>query len=75
MVQLNRPLAEGDCGSVIINKETGGLYRHIIASYKETRTVYIMSAHAVFKDAEKHLGSDIILSGAISPVEFLLIWL
>jgi hypothetical protein len=64
MAQLNGPLAEGDCGSWILDAETGGLYGHIIAGCEQTGTAYIMPAHNVFEDAKKRLGSEIMLPGA-----------
>ncbi|TKA49859.1 hypothetical protein B0A49_13135 [Cryomyces minteri] len=68
MVQLNGPLAEGDCGSLVVNPETGGLYGHIVAGCEQTGTAYIMSAHNVFEDAEKRLGGKVRLPGS-TPTE------
>ena len=64
MAQLDGPLAEGDCGSWILDAETGDLYGHIVAGCEQTGTAYIMPAHNVFEDARKRLGSDIMLPGA-----------
>ena len=64
-VRFNRPLTKGDCGSWVIDVETCGLYGHIIAGCERTGTAYIMSADKVFKDAQRRLGSEIMLPGGI----------
>ncbi|KAF2191731.1 hypothetical protein K469DRAFT_528756, partial [Zopfia rhizophila CBS 207.26] len=54
-VQLDAVLANGDCGSGIVDVKTGDLYGHIVAGCETTGIAYIMAAHHVFKDMEERL--------------------
>lgn len=49
-IRLDGGLADGDCGSVVINAVTGELYGHIIAGCRTTGFAYVMAAHHVLRD-------------------------
>lgn len=49
-IRLDGGLADGDCGSVVINAVTGELYGHIIAGCRATGFAYVMAAHHVLPD-------------------------
>ncbi|KIW73427.1 hypothetical protein PV04_01548 [Phialophora macrospora] len=56
--QFDGPLAEGDCGSWVLDAETGGLYGHIIAGSESQGIAHIVPARDVFDHAKKLLGPD-----------------
>ncbi|KAH8598464.1 hypothetical protein B0O99DRAFT_683879 [Bisporella sp. PMI_857] len=60
-VQLDTLLANGDCGSGIVDVKTGDLYGHIVAGCKTTGIAYIMAAHHVFRDMEESIGGPLQL--------------
>ena len=43
-VRLDGPLADGDCGSAVIDEITGELYGHIVAGCRATGFAYVMAA-------------------------------
>jgi hypothetical protein len=45
VVRLNGALANGDCGSAVIDVVTGETYGHFVAGCKSTGTAYILAAH------------------------------
>jgi hypothetical protein len=47
VVRLDGPLAKGDCGSAIIDANTGSTYGHLVAGCKTTGTAYILAAGQV----------------------------
>lgn len=47
VVRLNGALANGDCGSAVIDVVTGETYGHLVAGCKSTGTAYILGAHQV----------------------------
>ncbi|KAF2190102.1 hypothetical protein K469DRAFT_561239, partial [Zopfia rhizophila CBS 207.26] len=57
-VRLDGPLANGDCGSAIVDAATGELYGHIVAGCQRTGIAYIMAAHQVFQDLEELLDNE-----------------
>ncbi|KAF2180905.1 hypothetical protein K469DRAFT_539659, partial [Zopfia rhizophila CBS 207.26] len=54
-VQLDAPLANGDCGSSIVDAKSGQLYGQIIAGCERTGIAYIMAAHHVLEHMEERL--------------------
>lgn len=60
-VRLNGALVKGDCGSWVVDAESRGLCGHIVAGSERTGIAYIMSAHQVFRDANEHMGGQILL--------------
>jgi hypothetical protein len=66
VVHFNGPLAQGDCGSWVLDKETKGLYGHIVAGCELEGIAYIMPALDVFKDVEVRLGRNFLLEFSIS---------
>ncbi|KAF1927305.1 uncharacterized protein M421DRAFT_421704 [Didymella exigua CBS 183.55] len=48
--RLNGPLADGDCGAVVIDAVTGELYGHIIAGCRATGYAQVMAASHVMPD-------------------------
>ncbi|KAK6825972.1 hypothetical protein PG987_013466 [Apiospora arundinis] len=55
-VQLDGAVHEGDCGSVVIDQESGALYGHIVRGCPYTGTAYIVSAGEVFLDIKERFG-------------------
>lgn len=49
-VRLDGPLADGDCGSIIVDAITGALYGHIIAGCRETGFAFVMPASHIRLD-------------------------
>ena len=52
-INLDGPLADGDCGSAVFNVATGELFGHIVAGCRTTGFAYVMAAHHVFPELEK----------------------
>ncbi|OMP88524.1 Protein png1 [Diplodia seriata] len=57
LVRLDGALAEGDCGSVVVNKETGDLEGHIVAGSPGSGNAYIIPAHGMLQDIRRRLPS------------------
>jgi hypothetical protein len=55
-VILEGKLADGDCGSGVIDPATGHLYGHIVMGTVGTGQAYIVSAKDVFQDIKEKLG-------------------
>lgn len=68
-VQLDATLANGDCGSAIVDARTGDLYGHVVAGCEVTGIAYIMAAPHVFKDMEERLGGPLLLRWQDGPAE------
>lgn len=66
-VRLNGKLADGDCGSGVIDQQDGHLYGHIVAGCAGTGLAYIVSAMQVFEDIVERLGGDVALIPPIQP--------
>ncbi|RYP66033.1 hypothetical protein DL771_008014 [Monosporascus sp. 5C6A] len=56
IVTLDNELEKGDCGSWIINAETGNLYGHIVAGSPTSGTAFITTFLDVFEDIEQYAG-------------------
>ncbi|PVI00643.1 hypothetical protein DM02DRAFT_387415 [Periconia macrospinosa] len=52
IVRLNGPLANGACGSTVIDANTGVTYGHLVAGCKRTGTAYILAGHQIIADLE-----------------------
>lgn len=52
-VQLNGPLADGDCGSVVIDASTGTLYGHIVSGCRATGFAQVMAAFHTMPELQK----------------------
>ncbi|KAK7920147.1 hypothetical protein PG985_008169 [Apiospora marii] len=71
-VHLDGKVVEGDCGSVVLDSVSGGLYGHIIKGCPHTGMAYISSAEAIFHDIKKQFGDDevtIASTPAVTPAE------
>ncbi|RYP07083.1 hypothetical protein DL765_009272 [Monosporascus sp. GIB2] len=55
-VTLDNELEKGDCGSWLINAETGNLYGHIIAGSPTSGTAFITPFSDVFEDIKQRAG-------------------
>ncbi|KAL2062786.1 hypothetical protein VTL71DRAFT_5858 [Oculimacula yallundae] len=61
-VSLNKGyFRDGDCGSWVCDLRTGAVYGHIVSSYLETGSAYLIPSHQIFKDMEKCLGKPVQL--------------
>jgi hypothetical protein len=60
-VELAGGLATGDSGSAVFDIETGDYFGHIVAGCETSGIAYVMAAHHVFEDMEKHLGASLLL--------------
>jgi hypothetical protein len=60
-VQFEGPIANGDCGSQVVDELTGELYGHIVAGCLSTGVAYIMAAHHVFEDMAEHGNAPVLL--------------
>ncbi|MCJ1411362.1 peptide-N4-(N-acetyl-beta- glucosaminyl)asparagine amidase [Ptychographa xylographoides] len=58
-VALDGPIAEGDCGSWIVDAITGDLYGHIVSGSPESGKAYIVPAYQVFEDIKRQTGADL----------------
>ncbi|KAF2804179.1 uncharacterized protein BDZ99DRAFT_348118, partial [Mytilinidion resinicola] len=47
-IHLAGPVANGDCGSWVMNADSGDLYGHIVAGSPESGVAYIIPAYQVF---------------------------
>ena len=52
-INLDGPLADGDCGSAVFDAATGELFGLIVAGCRTTGFAYVMAAHHVFPELEK----------------------
>jgi hypothetical protein len=66
-VRLDGKLADGDCGSGVIDQANGHLYGHIVAGCVGTGLAYIVPAMQVFEDIVARLGGDVALIPPIQP--------
>ncbi|RYP52456.1 hypothetical protein DL768_002379 [Monosporascus sp. mg162] len=55
-VIVDAKLETGDCGSWVINAETGNLYGHIVAGCLTSGATFITPFTDVFEDIERHIG-------------------
>ncbi|KAF2468726.1 uncharacterized protein BDR25DRAFT_264570 [Lindgomyces ingoldianus] len=63
-VQLNGPLDKGDCGSWVVDRESGTFRGHIVAGSPGSGTAYIIPSHKIFDDIEKRLmHRPVVVSG------------
>ncbi|KAF9774774.1 hypothetical protein IL306_007194 [Fusarium sp. DS 682] len=56
-VTLLEPVAEGDCGSAVVDRTTNQVYGFIVAASIEAKVAFIASARDIVKDAEARLKS------------------
>ncbi|KAF9632948.1 Transglutaminase-like protein [Lasiodiplodia theobromae] len=56
-VKLDGIVSEGDCGSIVVNEETGNLEGHIVAGSPGSGNAYIIPAHGVLQDIRRRLSS------------------
>jgi len=52
-VALESPLEVGDCGSWIVDRDTGNLYGHVVAGSPECGKAIIVPFHSIFEDISK----------------------
>lgn len=55
-------LADGDCGTWVIDAVTGNLFGHIVAGSPDSGVAYIVPAFRVFEDARARFGLELELS-------------
>jgi hypothetical protein len=60
-VLLDGKLADGDCGSGVVDRATGLLYGHIVAGTAGTGLAYIVPVGDVFQDIKEKMGGDVSL--------------
>lgn len=60
-VHMDGPLEQGDCGSWIVDNESGNLYGHIVAGCPDLCVAYIIPAFQAFDDIQQRLGEELIL--------------
>ncbi|KIW90917.1 uncharacterized protein Z519_08700 [Cladophialophora bantiana CBS 173.52] len=71
-IQFDVPLAQGDCGSWVLDAETGDLYGHIIAGCERKGIAYIMPARDRFDNVQACLNqgllgdSDLVLEALLT---------
>ena len=56
-VRLERDTMPGDCGSWVVNADTGDIYGHIVAGDPVSGMAYVIPAYKVFADIERRLGA------------------
>jgi hypothetical protein len=66
-VRLDGQLADGDCGSGIIDRLDGHFYGHIVAGCVGTGLAYIVPGMKVFEDILARLGGDVALMPPVQP--------
>ncbi|KAL6709128.1 Protein png1 [Coniothyrium glycines] len=54
-IRTDKALANGDCGSWVIDSKTRKLHGHIIAGSPNLGIAYVIPAHAIFHDIRLHL--------------------
>ncbi len=71
-VKLEAVPKKGDCGSAVVDKDTGNLYGHIILGDTTTGLAYILPAVDIVKDISRSLKTAVILAttGHYFPSEF-----
>jgi hypothetical protein len=57
-VKLDGALADGDCGSIVVDANTGELYGHIIAGCQVTGFAYVMAASDILPDLPVYLSEE-----------------
>lgn len=62
-VQLDGNLADGDCGSAVINDKTGELEGHIVAGSPTSGAAFIIPAYQVVKDLKERLNNALRIAG------------
>ncbi|EXJ63273.1 uncharacterized protein A1O5_11594 [Cladophialophora psammophila CBS 110553] len=60
-IQFDAPLAQGDCGSWVLDAGTGDLYGHIIAGCEREGIAYIMPARDVFDNVQARLNQGLLV--------------
>ncbi|KAK8086116.1 hypothetical protein PG994_001090 [Apiospora phragmitis] len=60
-VQLQDAVVEGDCGSAVLDAQSGGFYGHIVGGCPYTETAYIVSAADIFHDLQERFGAGAVL--------------
>ncbi|KAH6625892.1 hypothetical protein C7974DRAFT_209365 [Boeremia exigua] len=61
-VRLDGPLADGDCGSAVIDALTGELYGHIVAGCRASGFAYVMAASHTMPEIRRMLSSPTTVS-------------
>jgi hypothetical protein len=59
VVRLDGPLANGDCGSAVIDANTGGTYGHLVAGCRTTGTAYVLAAGQAVEDVAEILPEEL----------------
>ncbi|KAH3954923.1 hypothetical protein HBI81_077290 [Parastagonospora nodorum] len=62
--RMDGPLANGDCGSAIMDVHTKETYGHLIAGCRTSGTAYVLAAHQMVGDLER-------ISRLVRPEQFL----
>ncbi|KAM3069497.1 Protein png1 [Clarireedia jacksonii] len=63
-VRLDGKLAEGDCGSWVVEAESGNLFGHIVSGCPESGVAYIVPAYMILADAKIKCDLELELSTA-----------
>ncbi|KAK8134917.1 PNG1 protein [Apiospora sp. TS-2023a] len=62
-VELKGVVVQGDCGSVVLDRDTGTLYGHIVRGCPNSGIVYIIPATDIFRGIKKRFGKETITIG------------
>jgi hypothetical protein len=68
IVRLDGPLANGDCGSAIIDASTSETYGHLVAGCVKTGTAYILAADQIAEDVANVKPSDLNEEGSLKNI-------
>lgn len=52
-------LVDGDCGSWVLDAETGHVYGHVVSGYPTGGSAYIIPAYQIVQDIQKQLGQPV----------------
>ena len=68
-INLDGPLADGDCGSAVFDAATGELFGLIVAGCRTTGFAYVMAAHHVFPSLRNLLRKSRMSQGGLPALQ------
>ncbi|KAI9764567.1 MAG: peptide-N4-(N-acetyl-beta- glucosaminyl)asparagine amidase [Geoglossum simile] len=66
---LEGKISAGDCGSWVVNPDTGDIYGHIVAGHAESEIAYIIPACQWYDDIVRRFASDKAGGSSSMPIE------
>ncbi|KAK7978481.1 PNG1 with de-n-glycosylation function (n-glycanase) [Apiospora saccharicola] len=60
-IVLQGVVFQGDCGSVVLEQDTGAFYGHIVRGRPNTGIAYIIAAGDIFRDIKERLGKEPVI--------------